>query len=86
MTTIRSRFFDCPTEEIKMKALTIMAMEARAAPAMKRKKMNNMRAAAKRKPSFVPSQKSADAAARREAKRKEKAAREAQLFADSNLE
>lgn len=55
MTAIRSRFFDCPSEDLKMKALTIIAMEARSAPSMKRKKMNNIRAATKakkRKPSY----------------------------------
>lgn len=55
MTAIRSRFFDCPSEDLKMKALTIIAMEARSAPSMKRKKINNIRAATKakkRKPSY----------------------------------
>lgn len=52
MTAIRARFFDCPSEDIKMKALTIIAMEARTAPSMKRKKMNNIRAATKRKPGY----------------------------------
>lgn len=82
MTTIRSRFFDCPSEEIKMKALTVIAMEARAAPTMKRKKMNNVRAAAKRKPSsFRPPPTS-----EREKKRKEKADGEARAFADLNFD
>lgn len=89
MTTIRSRFFDCPSEEIKMKALTMIAMEAKAAPTMKRKKMNNIRAAAKRKPGYRPGETTARAAAAssaRERKRKEKTDSEAKFFADSNLE
>lgn len=83
MTTIRSRFFDCPSEEIRMKALTMIAMEAKTAPTMKRKKINNIRAAAKRKPGYRPPEKATSA---REKKRKEKSDSEARLFADSNFE
>lgn len=85
MTTIRSRFFDCPSEDIRMKALTIIAMEARAAPTMKRKKMNNIRAAARRKPGYTSAEKTAAASAR-EKKRKEKSDSEARFFADSSFE
>ena len=82
MTAIRSRFFDCPSEEIKMKALTMIAMEARAAPAMKRRKMNIMRGAAKRKSRQQP----VKAISARERDRKERTGSEARRFADSNFE
>lgn len=86
MTAIRARFFDCPSEDIKMKALTMIAMEARTAPTMKRKKMNNIRAATKRKPGYRAPEKSTTR--RKKSKSSGKPGSDAmpKEFADLNLE
>ena len=57
METIRTRFFDCPVEEIRLQALSMIAIEARSSASMKRKKQSNIRRAAKRKPGYRPPEK-----------------------------
>lgn len=49
METIRGRFFDCPVEEFRVQALSMIALEERSAASRKRKKQSNIRMAEKRK-------------------------------------
>lgn len=59
MEAIRTRFFDCPVEEIRLQALSMIAIEARSSASMKRKKQSNIRRAAKMKPGYKPPEKKA---------------------------
>lgn len=57
MDFIRRQFYDCPVPEHRERAFSLLAYEARSSASMKRRKQNNIRAAAKRKPGYKPPEK-----------------------------
>lgn len=69
MEVIRTRLLECPVEDIRKEGLLIIAMEARSAATMKRKKQNNMRMAAKIKAKYMPSDSKAAPRRKRTGKR-----------------
>lgn len=79
MDTIRERFYDCPVEDIRNQALSMIIMEARNSASMRRRKQSNIRAAAKRKAGYKAPKKSSS----KESDRTESGVRS---FADLNIE
>lgn len=59
MEFISQRFFDCPVDDHRTEALSLLAMDARDSASMKRKKQSNILKGAKSKKGYKPPEKTA---------------------------